>query len=94
MSELQIVESALQRAANRRRLARALGGMWQGLLIGALLTLLLLAGYRFLPLPLWVLSTAALVPIPCMLAGLIIGGWRKPRLNETARWIDGRLHLQ
>src|SRR5438093_129891 len=37
MSELQIIESALQRAAKRGRWARALRGLWQGLLVGAVL---------------------------------------------------------
>src|SRR5215471_4243930 len=94
MSELQVIESALQRAARRRRWARGLCGMWQGLLIGAILTLLLLGAYHLFPLPLWVPATAALVPLPCMLGGLILGGWRKPPLSEIARWVDSRLHLQ
>ena len=94
MSELQVIESALERAARRRRWARALHGMWQGLLIGAILTLLLLGVYHLFPMPLWVLPAAAFVPLPCMLCGMLFGGWRRAPLNETARWVDGRLHLQ
>jgi len=94
MSELQIIESALQQAARRRRWARALRGLWHGLLIGAVLSLLVLGAWHLLPLPLWTLTTAALVPFPCALAGLIIGGWHQTPLPEVARWVDGRQHLQ
>src|SRR3569832_732777 len=94
MSELQIIQSALQRAGSRRRFAGALRGMWHGLLVGAILSLLLVGAYHLYPFPLYVLTSAAFVPIPCMLAGMIIGGWRKLRIEEVARWVDGRQHLQ
>jgi len=47
-----------------------------------------------LPLPLWSLIAAALVPLPCMAVGFIIGGWRGRSMAEVARWVDGRQHLQ
>jgi hypothetical protein len=94
MSELQIIESALQKAAQRRRWAQALRGLWIGLLLGSVLSLLLAGLYHLFPLSSWTVSVAALVPFPCMAAGLIIGGWRKPALNQVARWVDGRQHLQ
>jgi len=94
MSELQIIESALEQAARRRRWARALRGLWQGLLVGAVLSLLLIGAWHLLPLPLWTLTIATVAPFLCALAGLIIGGWHKPVLNEVARWVDGRQHLQ
>ena len=94
MSELQVIESALQRAASRRRWARGLRGMWYGLLVGAILSLLIAGVYHVQALPLWVLIAAGLVPIPCMIVGLIIGAWRKSRLNEVARWVDGRQNLK
>jgi hypothetical protein len=94
MSEIQIIESALAGAANRRRWARALRGLWQGLLAGAILSLLLAGAYHLFPLPLWILLAAALVPLPCMAVGLLIGGWRKPVLKDVARWVDGQQHLK
>ena len=94
MSELQIIESALQQAARRRRWARALRGLWQGLLAGSVVSLLLVGTWHLLPLPLWTLTVAALVPFPCALGGMILGGWRKAALPEVARWVDGRQHLQ
>ena len=94
MSELQIIESALEVAARRRRWARALRGLWQGLLAGAVLSLLLIGAWHLLPLPLWLLTVAAIVPFLSALVGLVIAGWRKPELNEVARWVDTRQHLQ
>ena len=94
MSELQAIESALGRAATRRRWARALRGLWYGLLVGAVLALLVIGAWHLLPLPMWTLTCAVIAPFPCALAGLIIGGWRKPVLNEVARWVDLRQHLQ
>jgi predicted nucleic acid-binding Zn-ribbon protein len=94
MSELQIIETALQQAGSRCRWARALRGLWQGLLAGAVVSLLLVGAWHLVPLPFWTLTVAALVPFPCALAGLIIAGWRRATLPEVARWVDGRQHLQ
>src|SRR5437773_11885974 len=94
MSELQIIESALQRAAKRRRMARALRGLWHGLLFGALIAFLVVGVYHLRDLPMWTLLAAAALPFPCMLIGLLIGGWRRSGMNEVARWVDGRQHLE
>ena len=94
MSELQIIESALQQAARRRRWARALRGLWYGLLVGSVLSLLAVGAWHLLPLPIWTLGLAALVPFPCALMGLVIGGWGKLALPEVARWLDGHQHLK
>jgi hypothetical protein len=94
MSELQVIQSALQGAARRRRWARALRGLWRGLLAGATLSLLVVGAYHLLPLPLWTLRVAALLPIPFVIIGAVLGGWRRVPLSQIARWIDGRQHLQ
>ena len=94
MSELQIIETTLQEAGSRCRWARALRGVWHGLLAGAVVSLLLVGLWHLLPLPLWTLTVAALVPFLCALAGMIVAGWRKATLPEVARWVDGRQHLQ
>jgi hypothetical protein len=94
MSELQTIQTALAGAARRRRWARALRGLWLGLVVGALLSLLLAGAYHLLPLPLWTTLAAALIPVPCMAVGFLIGGWRKPGAAEVARWVDQRQHLQ
>src|SRR5436305_14593400 len=97
MSELQVIESALQRAARRQRWARALRGLWHGCLIGAILSFLLICALHFpgvFPHPLWMPMAAAFLPLPFMVAGLVIGGWRRPALNQVARWVEGKQHLQ
>ncbi len=94
MSDLQLIEAALLRAAKRRRLERALRGGWQGLLVGACIWLVALAVYKLAPIPAWVLSAAVGVGVGAILAGAIIGAWRKTSLSETARWVDGKQHLQ
>jgi predicted nucleic acid-binding Zn-ribbon protein len=94
MSELQIIQSALEGAGRRRRWARALRGLWIGLLSGALLSLLLIGIYHVRDLPLWTLTLAVAVPFCGMLIGLLVGGWRKPPVKQTARWVDGKQHLQ
>jgi hypothetical protein len=97
MSELQVIESALQRAARRQRWARALRGLWHGCLIGAILSVLLVTALHFpsiFPHSPWAPILGALVPLPFMLAGFLIGGWRRPALNQVARWVDGKQHLQ
>jgi len=85
VSELQVIQSTLERAARRRRWARGLRGMWVGLLAGAVLSLLLTGAYHLWPLPLWMLPLAALIPIPCLLIGFVVGGWRKVSLAQIAR---------
>jgi hypothetical protein len=100
MSEIQVIESALQRAARRRRWAGALRGLWYGLLVGAIVAFLMVGVYHlwpvifFGPLPNWVVLGAPFAPLPCMLVGFIVGGWRKPSMNEVARWLDGKQRLQ
>ncbi len=94
MSDLQFIEATLLGAARRRRRERALRGLWQGLLAGALIWLVTLVIYKLAPIPYWSLGAAAVVGLVSAVAGFIIGGWRKTSLDETARWVDGRQHLQ
>src|SRR5437667_1891400 len=94
MSEMQIIQSAVQQAAKRRRSARGLRGLWVGLLVGAVISLLAIGLYHIFPLPPWTPLAAALAPFPCLLIGWMIGFWRKPAFSEMARWLDGRQHLQ
>ena len=94
MSELQVIEGALERAARRRRWARALRGMWLGLLVGAVAWLLALGIFKLAPISASILLWSGLGALVCPLAGLLLGGWRKPALPETARWVDLRQNLK
>lgn len=94
MSELQVIQDTLERAARRRRGERALRGLWRGLLVGALLYLLTLGVFKLAPVPTITLLWAGLGALACPLAGFILCGWRKPGLAETARWVDVKQNLK
>lgn len=94
MSDLQLIESTLVRAAQRRRWERAFRGLFQGLFVGAVLYLIALAAYKVMPLPAWWLTAAAGLGLLATAAGFIATGWRRTTLAETARWIDGKQRLQ
>jgi len=94
MSELQIIESTLSRAARRRRLARALRGLWVGLLIGGSVWLLAFGLFKVLPLPADMLYSLGGAALLCPLIGFVVGGWRKPTLAETARFVDVKQNLK
>ena len=94
MSELNTIESALQRAAQRRRLDKALRGAWKGLLFASIIWLIALIVYKVAPVPFSSLAICGGVGLACVLAGAIIGGWRKPSASETARWVDVKQNLK
>ncbi len=94
MSDLQVIEKTLAEAAARRRRERAFRGLWQGVFAGALIWLLTLAIYKLAPIPVWSLAAAAIAAAAAIVAGFVVGGWRKNTISETARWVDGRQHLQ
>src|SRR5262245_6798609 len=94
MSELHQIEQTLERAARRQRLDRALHGLWRGLLVGGIVWLVVLAVYKIFPIPLLSLTIAGTVGVLCVLAGLIIGGWRGTSLIQTARWVDQKKDLK
>lgn len=94
MSELQFIKTTLEQTAQRHRLARALRGLWMGLLAGSTLWLLVLAAYKLAPIPVAWLPWTGMVAMVCALTGFILGGWRKASLSETARWVDLRQNLK
>jgi len=94
MSELQIIETALAGAARRRRWDRAFHGLARASLVGAGLLLVAVAAYKLFPLPQWTVFAGAIAAGVCALAGLAIGGWRKPARLEVARWVDDRQQLK
>jgi myosin heavy subunit len=94
MSDLQLITETLERAAGRRRRERAFRGLCKGFFWGACVWVLAMAVYKLAPVPMWILSAAAGVWALFALAGLVIGGWRKISVNQAARWVDGKQHLQ
>src|SRR5436305_2003352 len=94
MSDLESIRAVLEKAARRHRLGRALRGLWHGLLVGAIGSVLVLTAFHLFPLPLGSLALAALLPLPAMLLGFFIGGWHSSDLAEVARWVDRRQSLK
>jgi hypothetical protein len=94
MSELQVIESALSRTARRSRIIGAWNGFWRALLAAALLFLLALLAYKFLPLSPTVVFATAAVAGGLVLAGTIAGAWRKWTLLDAARWVDQKQRLK
>lgn len=94
MSEFQIIQEALGRAAQRRRLARGLRGLFAGLLGGALLWLAAQGIFKLTPIPDQTLLWAGILGLLCPLTGFVVGFWRKPSLAETARWVDVKQNLR
>ena len=94
MGELETIQAAVRRAAQRRRWQRAWVSSWQGLLIGASGWLLAIVLYKVAPIPFDVVIAAAGFAAACVLAGFIYGWLRKPSLSQTAQWLDEKTHLQ
>src|ERR1041384_5078540 len=94
VSEIQVFQSALETAARRRRTQRALRGLWIGLLIGGSAILAATITFKVLPFSTSVVWWSLLAALGCALVGFLIGGWRKPGLAETARWVDVKQHLK
>lgn len=94
MSDLETIQSAVSRAAKRRRWQRAWRGFWQGLLCGAILWLLAFGVYKVFPIPSEIVLGAAGFGAVCILAGFLYGWSRKMSLLEMARWIDEQEKLK
>ena len=94
MNNFQIIQSLLQQTARRRRWQRAWRGLWQGLFLGCAIWAALVGLFKILPIPEAVLSAGAILTGFCMLAGLLMGWWRKSSLEDTARWMDSQQNLQ
>ncbi|MCZ7637330.1 MAG: hypothetical protein M5U12_15630 [Verrucomicrobia bacterium] len=94
MSELERVEQVVRQAGERLRWQRAWRGFWQGVLVGGVAWLLGLALYKLLPLPDQTLLVTGLVGLACLLAGGLLGWWRRDGLLRTACWLDERQHLK
>ncbi|MEO6182592.1 MAG: hypothetical protein ABIP76_05635, partial [Verrucomicrobiota bacterium] len=94
MSDLETIQTAVRRAAQRLRWQRALRGVCYGLFAGASLWLLALGCYKIFPIPFEIVLGTAIIAIPLLAIGFIHGWTRPMSLLETARWIDERQKLQ
>jgi hypothetical protein len=94
MSEIQLIETALDRTARRQQWLGAWRGLWRGLLAGGLVFLLTLSAHKLLPLPFWALPTAGGAAGAVIVAAAVAGGWRRRTRLQTARWVDDHQQLK
>jgi chemotaxis protein histidine kinase CheA len=94
MSEIQIIETVLEKTARRKRWQRGWKGFWQGLLVGSCLWLIALVSFKLVPIPGTVLVGAAVAAVLAMVIGFVLGWRRRVTLLETARWVDDQQKLQ
>ena len=94
MSEIEVIQSKLEKTAWRCRWQRGWRACWQGLFAGAGLWLAVFGLYKLIPIPGQVLAVVAILAVALLPFGFLIGFWRKPTLIETARWVDERQHFQ
>jgi predicted translin family RNA/ssDNA-binding protein len=88
MSELELINQTLAKAARLRRMQRALRGLWIGLFSGACLWLVSVIVYKLAPIPLASVFWTGAVAAACPVLGFLLGGWRSDTLETTARWVD------
>src|SRR6185503_1032298 len=94
MSQLELIEQTRKRTARRIRLERMWRALWQGLLIGGAVWLALVGAYKLAPLPVWSLYAAASTGAGIVLIFVVLAGFRKMSLAETARFVDSRRQLK
>lgn len=94
MSEFQIIQTTLERAAQRRRWERGWRGFFVGLLIGGCIGLLTIGLYKVWEFPKPTFIWTGALALLCPLIGFLIRFWRKPSLPETARWVDVKQNLR
>lgn len=94
MSELETIQTALKRAARRRRFEQAWHGFWKGGFIGSIVWLVAVITYKLAPIPFTTLYVADGIAILIPIAGLLIGWFKTSSLQQTARWVDLRQQFQ
>src|SRR2546429_1543996 len=94
MSEIQVIQSPLEKTARRCRWQRGWRRFWQGLFAGATLWLVVLAVYKLRPIPEQTFMVAGAIAVALLPISFLAGFWRRPTLIETARWVDDRQHFQ
>jgi len=90
MSELETIQTALKRAALRRRFEQAWHGFWQGFFIGSILWLVAIIIYKLAPIPSISLYLVDGIAILIPIIGFLSGWLKKSTLQQTARWVDLR----
>lgn len=91
MSDLETIQSALEKAARRRRWAKAWNGLFLGLFFASALWLAAVAAFKLFPIPFASLGLAGLAALLLTLGGFVFGGRKKDSALATAQWVDQKL---
>ena len=94
MSDLQVIQQAVELTTRRRRWQRAWSAAWKGLLIGCLVWLVSLLLFKMFPIPMETLVWTGAVAGLFVVSGFLTGWLRPLSVAETARWLDERQALQ
>ncbi len=94
MSQFDYLKNVVRDVARRRRLLRAWGGLWQGLLLGASLWLVGTLIYKLFPVPLEISQWTGIVSVACVVATTLARGWKKEPAMKAAAWLDASLNLK
>ncbi len=91
MSDLKTIQSVLEKAARRRRWAKAWNGLFRGLFLASALWLAAVAAFKLFPIPFAALGIAGMAAALLTLGGFVFGGRKKDSALETAQWVDRKL---
>lgn len=91
MSDLETIRLTLDKAARRRRWAKAWNGLFRGLFLASALWLAAVAAFKLFPIPFASLVVAGIAAVLLTLGGFVFGGRRKDSALETAQWVDQKL---
>ena len=91
MSDRETIQSVLEKAARRRRWAKAWNGLFRGLFLASALWLAVVAAFKLFPIPFAALGIAGMVAALLTLGGFVFGGRKKDSALETAQWVDRKL---
>ena len=91
MSDKETIQSVLEKAARRRRCAKAWNGLFRGLFLASALWLAVVAAFKLFPIPFAALGIAGIAAAALTLGGFVFGGRKKDSALETAQWVDREL---
>lgn len=91
MSDLETIQLVLEKAARRRRWAKAWNGLFLGLFFASALWLAAVATFKLFPIPFAALGVAGIAAVLLTLGGFVFGGRKKDSALETAQWVDRKL---
>jgi len=94
MTELEAIQDAVRRAAQRRRLFFAWKALWKGVFVSSMVALATLSAFKLTPIPPDVLLGLLLTAVALPVIFGIIAWFKSPGMLETAQWLDHEAGLK